>query len=167
MKNNMEECGIQFWIRIKIIVMDKKDIIIFLDRIFTAKGYRKRGSTWKYKGLELEKVIRLQKSRYSDLYYLNYGFIIIGLDLNKLEMHVDNGLSSLDDAENERIIDLLDLGNNILDEYRKSELKRIVEDKLLKELTNINTKKELVSSLKNRPHLNDIPLIVKHHLNIE
>lgn len=147
--------------------MEKRDIIIFLDEIFKPIGYKKRGSTWKHESIELEKIIKLQKSKYSDVYYLNYGFIIKGLEINKLEMHVYNRLASLNDIENERIIDLLDLDSNISDEQRKTGLKIFVEDKLLTELTNINTKKELATSLMNRPHLNDIPLVVKQHLDLE
>jgi len=38
---------------------------------------------------------------------------------------------------------------------------------MLKKLIDINSEKDIVSELKKRPHLNDVPLIVKEYLNLE
>lgn len=147
--------------------MEKKDIIKFLDELFKPFGFKKRGNTWKQESEVLEKIIKLQKSKYSDAYYLNYGFIIKGLDIGRLEMHIYNRLSSIDDMENEKIMTLLDLESDIPDEQRKVDLKVFVEDRLLSELSNTNTEDELINHLKKRPHLNDVPLVVKKHFNLE
>lgn len=147
--------------------MEKKDLIKFLDGIFKPSGFSKKGSTWKQENEALEKIIKVQKSKYSDAYYLNYGFIIKGLDIDRLEMHIYNRLSSIDDIENEKIMTLLDLENDIPEEQRKEELKVFVENKLLSELSNTNTEEEIISHLKKRPHLNYIPLVVKKHFHLE
>jgi len=148
-------------------MMEKKDLVKYLDEIFSPMGFIKRGNTWKVHGAELEKIINLQKSKYSNSYYLNYGFIIHNLNLDRLEMHVFNRLSSLDDKENQRIMNLLDFENEISESERKKELVFFIEKNLLAELKNINTEYDLLDSLKKRTHLNDVPLVVKRYFEIE
>jgi len=147
--------------------MEKKEFIKYLDEIFSPFGFKKKGNTWKYQGTQLEKIINLQKSKYSNAYYLNYGFIINDLNLDGLEMHVFNRLSSFDDKENQRIMNLLDLENEISDIERKKGLRFFIDRNLISDFQNIDTKTDLLESLKNRPHLNDIPLVVKRYFEIE
>jgi len=147
--------------------MEKKEIVKYFDEIFKPIDFERRGNSWKHEGKELEKIIHLQKSRYGNTYYLNYGFIIKGLELNNLEMHIYNRLASLDDVENDRIQKLLNLESNISVEQRKIELTPFIYEHLLVELQSINTKKELLKRLKERPHINDIPLIVKQYFHLD
>jgi len=147
--------------------MEKKKLIKYLDGIFSPMGFKKRGNMWKAQSAELEKIINLQRSKYSNSYYLNYGFIIKNLKLDILEMHVYNRLSSSDDKENERIMGLLDLENEISENERKEGLKFFIENNLLSELKNTGTETDLLARLKKRPHLNDVPLVVKRHFQIE
>lgn len=147
--------------------MEKKEIIKYLDEIFKPKGFKKKGHTWNHESEALEKIINLQKSKYSNTFYINYGFIIKSIEIKNLEMHIYNRLSTLDDKENQKIMDLLDFENSITDEQRKVELKPIIEKYLLAELQNTNTEDELLNNLKNRLQLNDIPLVVKKHFHIE
>lgn len=147
--------------------MEKRELVKYLDEIFSPLGFKKRGNTWKTQSEELTKLINLQKSKYSNAYYLNYGFVIHGLNLDRLEMHIYNRLSSLDDRENQRIMNLLDFENDIPESDRKKELRFFMEKRMLSELQSIDTESDLLESLKKRSHLNDVPLIVKKHLNIE
>ena len=147
--------------------MEKKELVKYLDGIFSPIGFKRKGNTWKVRGTELEKIINLQKSKYSNSYYLNYGFIINNLNLDRLEMHVFNRLSSFDDKENQRIMSLFDLENEISDGDRKEELKVFINSHLLSEFQNTDTETDLLMSLKKRPHLNDVPLVVKRHFEIE
>ena len=140
--------------------MEKKEILKHLDEIFNSKGFVRKGNTWNSKGSELEKVIKLQKSKFSNSYYLNYGFIINDLNLDGLEMHLFNGLGSLDDNENKRIMNLLDLENTITESDRKEGLRFFVEKYTLPVLQNINSEKDLLENLMKLPHLNDVPLVI-------
>jgi hypothetical protein len=147
--------------------MEKKELIKFLDEIFKPLEFKRKGNTWKNKNEVFVKIINLQKSKYSNAYYLNYGFIIKDLDLNNLEMHIYNRLSSINDSENQKIMDLLDMENSIAEDKRKSDLKMFIDKYLLTEIQNTNTENDLVNALKKRPHLNDIPLVVKRHLQLD
>jgi hypothetical protein len=147
--------------------MEKKELIKFLDEIFKPLEFKRKGNAWKNENEVFVKVINIQKSKYSNAYYLNFGFIIKGLDLNNLEMHVYNRLSSINDAENQKIMDLLDMENNIADNKRKSDLMMFIDKYLLAKIQSTNTQNDLVNALKKRPHLNDIPLVVKRHLKLD
>ena len=82
-------------------------------------------------------------------------------------MHVYNRLSSLDESENTRILELLDLENSIGDKERKSELQELVTKYIVSEFDSTNTEQDLCVALKKRPHLNDVPLVVKKHFGLE
>ena len=105
--------------------------------------------------------------RFSNSFYLNYGYVIKRLDLQNLEMHVYNRLSSFDDAENHRIMDLLDFENDIEDGERIAEVEKILKKYLVPKLISVNSESDLLIELKKRPHLNDVPLVVKNHFCIE
>ena len=119
-----------------------------------------------FNGDELSKVINLQKSYYSKSYYINYGYIIKGLELTTRE-HVMGRLGSIDTIEQKKIIDLLNLENNIGRNQRLAELKIFLANKIVSKIQKINTKEDLLNNLKGRPHLNDIPGVVKNYFNLK
>ena len=147
--------------------MKKKDFIKYLNDIFKSHGFIKNGNNWFLENDYLKKVINIQKSRFGNNYYLNYGYILKKLELQKLAMHIYHRLSSLNGKENQRIIELLDFEKNIPDEQRKKELKPYIEGEMLKELENINSETDIINELKKRPHLNDVPLLVKRYFHLE
>lgn len=147
--------------------MDKKEFLKFLDEIFKPIDFIRKGNTWENENEVFIKIISLQKSKHGNAYYLNYGFIIKGLVLGNLEMHVFNRLSSFDDVVNQKIMDLLDMESFYTDAKRKRELKEIIDKYLINVIQNINSENDLVNALKKRPHLNDVPLITKRYLHIE
>jgi hypothetical protein len=67
--------------------MEKKDLIKLLDEIFVPLGFKRKGNNWVLNGDELSKLINLQKSNYSNAFYINYGYIIKGLELTTV-MHI-------------------------------------------------------------------------------
>lgn len=146
--------------------MEKKEFIKFLNDIFKLNGFSKKGSTWYSENENLIKKIVLQKSRYGNIYYLNYGFILKKLELYRLNMHVSDQLSSVNDTENKRIIELLNFENNITNEQREKELRLFIDNNMLCKLNNINSETDIIADLKKRPHLNDIPLTVKKYFNL-
>lgn len=147
--------------------MEKKDFVKYLDNLFKPFGFQKKGKNWYVESEELIKTINIQKSKFGDNYYLNYGFILKSLDLLNLEMHIFNRLGSLNDAENQRIMKLLDFEQSIDEEQRRIELSSYIEKNMLEEFNKINTEADLLSELRKRPHLNDIPILVKKHFHIE
>jgi len=147
--------------------MEKRQFIKYLDTILNPYGFVKKANYWYLNNKELIKVINVQKSDFGNMYYLNYGFIVSKLAEINPDMHIYNRLGSLDTRENIRIMDLFSFESKIEDNQRQSEIKFYIENVIIKELQSINTEDDLVKMLKGRPHLNDIPLVVKKHFNLE
>jgi hypothetical protein len=97
--------------------MDKKDLVQFLNDLFIPLYFRKKGNNWVFDNTELVKVINLQKSNFSNSYYINYGFIIKGLQLTTTT-HVENRLYG------NNITNLLNLESEMVNNERFSELKK-------------------------------------------
>lgn len=146
--------------------MEKKELASILSEILVPIGFKKKGNYWVVNGTEITKMVNLQKSQFSNSFYINYGYILNAIPLNGLTMHVFGGLGSLDSNENARIKELLDLENNISDEERASNLKKILVKKLVSKVSLVNTEADVLEELKKRPQLNDIPLVVKRHFNL-
>lgn len=146
--------------------MEKKDLIKLLDEIFVPLGLKRKGNSWVFNGKELSKIINLQKSNYSNAFYINYGYIINGLELTTTT-HVGNRLASTDKEEQKRITDLLDFETEIQTDQRLAELKVFITGKIATQIKSMNTEIDLLNELKKRQHLNDIPLVVKKHFNLE
>lgn len=146
--------------------MKKSYLVNLLDEIFYPIGFIRKGNNWTYIGSELIKIVNLQKSNFSNSYYINYGFIIPELILTT-KMHVENRLAGFDKKEQERITELLNFESMINEDQRESELKSIVINKIKIKIQTIDSLNDLKSELKKRQHLNDIPIVVKSYLNLE
>ncbi|MBT2561348.1 DUF4304 domain-containing protein [Pedobacter sp. ISL-68] len=146
--------------------MEKKDLAKILDNIFLPLNYKKKGNYWVNNYGEIIKMINLQKSNYSNLYYINYGFILKSVPLGNNTMHIYHRFGSSDLKENQRINELLDLENNINDVERQFGLTNILEIDLVQKLQSKNSEDDILADLQNRPHLNDIPLVVKKHFGL-
>ncbi len=138
-----------------------------LDNLLKPHGFKKKGNEWTVETAELLKSIDLQKSNFSHLYYLNYGYNFKDLVYDGTIHHVCNRLGAQDTHVNKRIQETFDLGNSIDDLTRTKHLSDIINHIILPEINSTNTKADLVNSLKKRPTLNDIPARVKEYLNIK
>jgi len=147
--------------------MEKKELVSILSEVLVPIGFKKKGDYWVINGDVLTKMANLQKSKFSNCFYINYGYILKSIPLDSLMMHIFKGLGSLDKAENTRIQELLNLENNISNENRAKELKKFLLEKLVVNFQAINTEEDLLTELKRRPSLNDIPLVVKKHFNLD
>ena len=145
--------------------MEKQNLSRLIDDIFIPIGFKRKGNNWVCNHNEISKIINLQKSNYGNLFYINYGYNIKNLELTT-RVHVDNRLASSLKEEQKKITDLLDLENDITDNKRISDLRYIIENIIVSELTLIYTEKDLLNYLKNRSNLNNIPLIVKIYFNL-
>jgi len=137
-----------------------------LSEILVPIGFKKKGNYWVVNGAEITKMVNLQKSQFSNSFYINYGYILNAIPLNGLTMHIFGGLGSLDSNENTRIKELLNLENNISDEERASDLKKVLLEKLVHKINLVNTEADVLEELKKQPHLNNVPLVVKRHFNL-
>jgi hypothetical protein len=117
-----------------------------LNQILKPHGFKKKSNTWTLVFPEITKIISLQKSNFSNLYYLDWGFNINQLDYKEVLMHIDGQIGSgYDENENELIKKVLDLEYNMDEEERVKELTRFIEKYVInffKEMNNINDLKK-------------------------
>lgn len=145
--------------------MEKKELASILNEVLVPIGFKKKGNYWVVNGTEITKMVNLQKSQFSNKFYVNYGYILKSIPLDDM-MHIYNRVASFDNKENKRIDELLDLESNIPDEERESDLKKILLEKLAHKISSVNTEADILEELKKQPHLNTIPLIVKRHFHL-
>ncbi|WP_055393036.1 DUF4304 domain-containing protein [Flagellimonas eckloniae] len=137
-----------------------------LDQLLKPHGFKKKGNKWTSETEELEKIIELQKSNFSNSYYLNYGFNFKDLDYTEVTMHIWNRFGPSKRKENKIFIKTLDLESPLNPTERIQNLKLFISSLLLPEINGINAKEDVVKKLKSRKHLNDVFLRVKRHLNL-
>lgn len=151
---------------ILILVMEKKDLIKLIDEMLIPIGFKRKGNNWVANGAVLTKIINLQQSNYGNQFYINYGYIIKNLELTTTT-HVENRLASTNMDEQKEITNLLNLEIEIPSDKRVLGLSRLIVNKIISPMQLINTEVDLLNHLRNRPHLKDIPLVVKRYFNLE
>jgi len=148
--------------------LEKKDLIEIVDNEFKPQGYKRKGSYWKLLGERITKIIQLQRSSYSKLYYVNYGFNFVHLNYDEVPMHIRRRLGSLDKTGQALITNLLDFENDLDTNTRRRKLADIIKNNLSVELGKINSEKDVLDELTREPILlNTLPLKVKEYLNLE
>ncbi len=146
--------------------MNKKEFIQWFNELLLPLGYKRKGNVWELSGKELLKVIDLQKSMYSSLYYVNYGYIITKLELDGLLSHVNFRLHGKDRQEGDYIMELFDLDSG-LDEHRRKEGVKEVLSGIIFQMEKINTESELLEYvIKKMPTKNAIPLCVIRYFDL-
>jgi hypothetical protein len=162
----MEANGKLFWILINFYKMEKKNLVTLLKESLVPLGYKHKGNNWVNNHGTIIKLVNLQQSNYGKQFYINYGFIIKDLPLDITHTHVEERLWRETEDSNASVSQLLDLENDMSEEYRTSELKRTIFKNLIPILESINTEGELLAYLKQRPNLNDIPIYVKQYFKL-
>ncbi len=147
--------------------MEKKDIAELLSKLLLPLGYKKKGFSWVKNGDEISKLVKLRRSQFGELYYIDYGFNINSMPVEKGTTHVDGGFGSVNLERNARINDLLYLENNIPDDERLEGLEELLKIELLPRIETINSEQDLLNDLNGRSHLNGILLVVKRHFGLE
>ncbi len=128
-----------------------------VDDLLKPCGFRKKGNYWKLETEEIEKIIDLQKSNFSNLYYVNYGYNLKNLNYDEVRTHIFNGI-----AQNE----VFDLENNINQKIRIEKIQKIFKDELIPNVNQINTESDIIELLKKQPNLNQVPIKVKEYLKL-
>ncbi|WP_333627499.1 DUF4304 domain-containing protein [Sphingobacterium siyangense] len=146
--------------------MEKKDLERILTDVLKPAGFKKKGNYWTLNNDELTKMVNLQKSQFSNRFYINYGYIINALPLGNLRMHIFNGFGALKTSTNDEIKNMLDLEYDISDYIRETKLKDLLYENLILNIISVNKESDILEELKTRSHLNDITLAVKKHFNL-
>lgn len=146
--------------------MDKIQFKSTLNKLLTDNGYKVKSSSWYKYSDDITKIICLDKSKYGNKFYINYGLIINKIDLDGLRMHIHYGLGSKNENENRVIINVMDLEFPMDDTERAKLINDFVLTIILKRLNAINTEDDIRNELLRRNHLNDIPLVVKELFNL-
>jgi hypothetical protein len=147
--------------------MDKRSLIRIIGDILNPLGFKKKGNFWVLDRDTITKMVNLQRSQFSERFYLNYGYIIKALPLGGLTMHIFYGLGSSNPLENARINALFDLEVHMKDDEREVELRKFLKKILVTKIHSIETEEDILDELMKRPHLNDVPLVVKKHFNLK
>jgi hypothetical protein len=128
--------------------------------------FKRKGNNWVSNGKIINKIVNLQKSQYSNSYYINYGYILNSLPLDNFTYHIDNRLASKDKSEQELITDLLNLENNIDSEKRLVLLANIINSKIVEEIKSISKEEDILRILKAREHFYTIPPFVLKYFDL-
>ncbi|REA63130.1 hypothetical protein DSL64_05805 [Dyadobacter luteus] len=118
-------------------MQEVKELIDLIHSELKPLGYKKKDRKWSIETEELVKGVDIQRSNFSKLYYINYGFIIKGLDLGDWYHHYSYRLSSITSEENQFVKTFLDFENQEnTDVVRFTE---ILRKNMIAELNSINT----------------------------
>lgn len=147
--------------------MEKRELVKILNEVFVPLGFKKKEDNWIINGDEIIKMVNLQKSKFSNSFYINYGYILKSIPLNGLTMHIFKGFGSIDKTEQQRIVALLNLENDVSKADREEELKKYLFEKLVLDINKVNTEEDVLNELKQRSCLNDVPLILKKYFRLE
>ncbi|WP_293887900.1 MULTISPECIES: DUF4304 domain-containing protein [unclassified Sphingobacterium] len=146
--------------------MDKIKFKRAIDELLLPHKFVRNKNTWILKKPEINKVISVYQSNYSDTYYIDYGFIINKLEMNDLKMHVLKRLGTSDYNDQLLINRVLSLDSSMSEQERISQLKVFIEDKVLSVLERVNTESDLLVYIQSFPNLNMIPLVVKNYFRL-
>ncbi|MDB5157706.1 MAG: hypothetical protein JWR50_2413 [Mucilaginibacter sp.] len=144
--------------------MEKVDLINILADALKPIGFKKKGNYWVVNGEEINKLVNLQRSQYSNTYYINYGFIVNAIPLDNPMSHT---YSRVETGDNLMETDLLNLDNSIPHYDRKIRLKEIILEQIVSKMQKINSETDVLNYMKSLPTLNVIPLAVKKYFNLE
>lgn len=150
-----------------ILDMEKKAFISSFNRIMIKNCFKKKGNTWINVSYDITKVISLQKSRFGNNYYINYGYIINSLELCSTKMHIENRLHFDNEAKRVHLWNLLNLDNGIDDNKRIQEIELMLNEIIFSEMSGINNLNDISVFLKASSNRNDIPIRVKKLFSME
>lgn len=153
--------------------MSEIDLIGDLDFELNLAGFKKKSKTWYYDEEEVIKVVNLQKSNHSNLFYVNISVFLKGIDSGKQypkeqECHIRTRLNSSFVDLNQDYNYLFDLENLDLNKDQfKNEIKLCVKRNILPQLEAIKSKEGIEKiAIKNKSILNMLPLKVKTFFNL-
>jgi hypothetical protein len=94
-------------------IMENSQFQDWFNKLAEGQGFKEEKGRWIQKEKELTKVVELQKSRFGNTYYVNFGFIINTLPLGPLRTHIDYRFGTTDPEKRHNIDELLDLDSTL------------------------------------------------------
>lgn len=146
--------------------MDKKKLLTAIDQVLVREGFKRRGNRWEFQATNLLKVIELQKSNFGNQFFINYGFIIVDVDLGGLAMHLYMRMAAPEKEKNKLISRTFDLELPIDDIERVKVLHECLYKYLLDTIIAVNSIEELRAFILSRNSSSDVPLVTKKYLGI-
>ncbi|PET60663.1 hypothetical protein CN514_14150 [Bacillus sp. AFS001701] len=92
--------------------MDIKEFKKFVDEVLLTKGMKKRRSNYYFDNEEIISVLGLQKTSYTNGYYLNFGYVIKDLNTKEHPNYTDGNIRLRFEFKiNRKLTDLIDIYN--------------------------------------------------------
>lgn len=127
---------------------------------------RKGRATFVLETQDLIKMVEIQKSDFSQLCYLNYGFTLKQVPTDGLKEHLMKRATSQDPIIREQIDRWLDLDSDILDSERAQGIEWIIDEIVLPEIQHINTENDLKEFILTLPTINLVPFRLRRHYGL-
>ncbi len=127
---------------------------------------RKGRSTFVLETPDLLKSIDIQKSDFSQLCYLNYGFTLKRVPTGGLKSHLMKRATSKDPLIKEQIDRWLDLDSDFPDHERLQGIEWIIDEIVLPEIQTINTESDLKNFILTLPTMNLVPIRLREHYGL-
>jgi len=134
--------------------MTNEELKKIFDQALKPLFYRKKGNKWSTSTDHLTKIIELQKSGYSNLYYLNFGVNLNQLDHKELGFHVFN--------RHKHTLDLEMASDERLKEQARESITQMTDI-----LARLSTVEDVIKFTETLPTLNILPLKVKEFLHLK
>lgn len=143
--------------------MDIKEFKNIVDEVFLSKGMKKRRCNYYFDNEEIITVFGLQKSSYTNGYYLNLGYIIKDLNIKEIPKYTDGNIRLRFEFKiNRKLTDLIDIQN-----VEKKQLIEQLDIHINHYVLTINSILDLQKLLKVKPDLLfQTTLETKQFLNI-
>ena len=146
--------------------MTKEGLLRLLSDILSREGFKRKGNNWVDNRGEISKIVNLQKSEFGNLYYINYGFVIKNLPLNRAKMHIYLRVSTAEPGKRDTVGELLMFDNEIPDNERYDRLTEVLASRLIPALRAINTESDVKQKIVDGSWLNIAPLKLKQYFGL-
>jgi hypothetical protein len=152
--------------------MDKEDLKKIVHYACQSEGMHKlKPNFWYWTGSECISVINLQKSNYSELFYVNIGTFICELDLSNMSPTIDqcHFVTRMEAANinGSSASSYFDLENSINDELRAAGIDQAIRKVAIPEMFRFNTKQGIVDKCaENIAFMNGVKIEAKRLLGL-
>ncbi|HQV66436.1 MAG: DUF4304 domain-containing protein [Saprospiraceae bacterium] len=146
--------------------MQKEDLINIIKEELTPLGFKKKGNFWILKGNEITKYLRIQKSQWSNLFYIYYGYILENLRTDDDSNSYEKGFNTRVFDEEGNRLNILDFENNLDKIYRINEIRKVIKDNVITNFTEVNTEEDVLADIKKLTSLNLVFLSIRKYFGL-
>lgn len=146
--------------------MQKEDLINIIKEELTPLGFKKKGNCWILKGNEITKYLRIQKSQWSNLFYIYYGYILENLRTDDDSNSYEKGFNTWVFDEEGNRLNILDFENNLDKIYRINEIRKVIKDNVILNFIEVNTEVDVLADIKKLTSLNLVFLSIRKYFGL-